>query len=271
MSQPDKLNLGCGDIYVTDEDWLNYDYLPHSDNVKKIDLGKPFPLKSETFVLVYSSHFLEHLTSTTLKLVLQESFRVLKKGGIIRIVVPDFDEMIQRYQDLKTREPLQSRFVKAEILDQLVRGQSGGRLVEYYRLAENNSTLAKFITLRNGHVFSPRKSNYVMTARKLFSGDFYGAVTRRLSRKYFLFLVELMPSAYRHNLVSKAHVGELHKWVFDFEELADLLHQEGFDEVKRVGADTSQFLGFPYFPLDLDEEGRIRKGEESMYVEAMKK
>src|SRR5579864_559654 len=61
------------------------------------DASRPIPLPSSVADFVYSSHFLEHLDVATANRVLAESFRVLKPGGVIRIVVPDMFRISEQY------------------------------------------------------------------------------------------------------------------------------------------------------------------------------
>jgi SAM-dependent methyltransferase len=113
-----KLNLGCGAIVP--EGWINVDYslgarlakvpffsilnrrikLFNVDWDKRIfiyDLRKKFPWKDETATVVYSSHMLEHLTKEEGRTFIGECHRILRKGGIIRTVVPDLAHEIRKY------------------------------------------------------------------------------------------------------------------------------------------------------------------------------
>lgn len=61
------------------------------------DARYPIPVSTATTDYIYTSHFLEHLTVGTADRVLQECFRILKPGGIIRLVVPDLYLISQQY------------------------------------------------------------------------------------------------------------------------------------------------------------------------------
>lgn len=56
------------------------------------------PLEDQTVDFVYSSHFLEHLTKEHGRRLLDECFRVLKPGGVLRIAVPDLEHAWQMYR-----------------------------------------------------------------------------------------------------------------------------------------------------------------------------
>jgi predicted SAM-dependent methyltransferase len=89
-----KLHLGCGWRDFGD-DWVHidggdYDHLEHNDITK-------LPYEDESVDLIYASHVLEYFDRQEVIPVLQEWVRVLKKGGILRIAVPDFESMAIMY------------------------------------------------------------------------------------------------------------------------------------------------------------------------------
>lgn len=137
-----KLHLGCGSTIVNG--WVNVDYsmgarmakypgfrflnkrlkLFSLDWDKRIfihDLTTRFPWNNETADIVYSSHTLEDFTRHEGRVFLAECFRVLKKGGILRLVVPDLQQIIMMYDEGKLRA---DEFV--EKLDVLNRSKSVG-------------------------------------------------------------------------------------------------------------------------------------------------
>ena len=63
------------------------------------DITKKLPIKDETVDYLYASHVLEHLPFREFRKALKESYRILKKGGVFRVVVPNFDFFIQQYKD----------------------------------------------------------------------------------------------------------------------------------------------------------------------------
>jgi ubiquinone/menaquinone biosynthesis C-methylase UbiE len=64
-------------------------------------LTKPLPFQSDTISAIYGSHFLEHLYQTDAQRLLLECKRVLKPGGVIRMVVPDLHAMVVDYMERK--------------------------------------------------------------------------------------------------------------------------------------------------------------------------
>lgn len=67
------------------------------DNIMAHNLAKGIPFESASVDVVYHSHMLEHLDRDVAETFLVEVKRVLKPGGIHRIVAPDFEEGCQAY------------------------------------------------------------------------------------------------------------------------------------------------------------------------------
>ena len=47
--QQKYLNLACGDFYITNNNWVNLDWYPHSKYVKQTNLLEKLRFKDETF------------------------------------------------------------------------------------------------------------------------------------------------------------------------------------------------------------------------------
>jgi len=66
-------------------------------NILVYDLSKGIPFPSNSIDVVYHSHFLEHLDQDCVENFLLEVKRVLKPGGIQRIVAPDLEKLCKGY------------------------------------------------------------------------------------------------------------------------------------------------------------------------------
>lgn len=97
MKKKIKLNLACGkDIR---KNFINIDSYQHKNfplNIKA-NLSKNIPLKSNYADFVYSSHFLEHLDWLDGENFLREVYRILKKGGKIRLLIPNYEKIFRSY------------------------------------------------------------------------------------------------------------------------------------------------------------------------------
>lgn len=61
------------------------------------DCRNKLPFKDNSVDFIYTSHFLEHLNRYNTIKLLKECKRVLKVGGVLRIVVPDLRLMAEKY------------------------------------------------------------------------------------------------------------------------------------------------------------------------------
>lgn len=94
-----KLHLGCGTRYIPGFVHVDLVDLPHVDY--KIDCKDLSIFKTESVDLIYACHLLEHFNRHEVENVLQEWYRVLIKGGILRISVPDFEKITLVYNKTK--------------------------------------------------------------------------------------------------------------------------------------------------------------------------
>ena len=62
------------------------------------DLNNPLPYKDETVDVIYASHIVEHLFYDSAANFLKDSHRVLKRGGVARVIVPDLDATVEEYR-----------------------------------------------------------------------------------------------------------------------------------------------------------------------------
>lgn len=65
------------------------------------DLSKPLPWDNCSVRAIYSSHMVEHLERAAAYRLLEECLRVLKPGGVLRLVLPDLEACIRHYQQAK--------------------------------------------------------------------------------------------------------------------------------------------------------------------------
>jgi predicted SAM-dependent methyltransferase len=84
---PKKLHLGSGPHLLPG--WLNTDSMS-SDAIAYLDFTREFPFENDTFDYVFNEHAIEHIPYEQGIGMLREAFRVLRPGGRIRVVTPDF-------------------------------------------------------------------------------------------------------------------------------------------------------------------------------------
>ncbi|MFA6319702.1 MAG: methyltransferase domain-containing protein [archaeon] len=81
-----KLEIGSGN--KPKEGYLHFD-IRSNVNADVIGDAKKLPFRDEKFSEVYSRFFLEHLLRKDARITLKEMYRVLKKEGVLEIIVPN--------------------------------------------------------------------------------------------------------------------------------------------------------------------------------------
>ena len=90
-----KLHLGCGKRFLDGfihVDLADYEHIDIKTNVDNLSM-----IKNETVDEIYASHVLEYFDRDEVVEVLNEWRRVLVKNGILRIAVPDFEQLLKIY------------------------------------------------------------------------------------------------------------------------------------------------------------------------------
>ena len=90
-----KLHLGCGNKHI--EGFINIDarQLNSADDVDDIRVLKKY--NDNSVELIYASHVLEHTDRNEYKIVLKRWFDILQPGGVLRIAVPDIEQVFNHY------------------------------------------------------------------------------------------------------------------------------------------------------------------------------
>jgi predicted SAM-dependent methyltransferase len=95
-----KLHVGAGNRKI--KDWLNTD-IGNKKIMPVVNVTKKFPFDTGTFDYVFSEHMIEHINFQDGIKMLNESFRVLKSNGKIRISTPDLQFLIDLYSNEKNQ------------------------------------------------------------------------------------------------------------------------------------------------------------------------
>jgi predicted SAM-dependent methyltransferase len=96
----EKIHYGAGKRIF--KEWVNVDYFEYNNNDNfpneiKVDLAKRHPFADNTFSFGYSEDFLEHLTQADQIIFLEEVFRTLQPGGVVRLSFPGLEGSLSRY------------------------------------------------------------------------------------------------------------------------------------------------------------------------------
>lgn len=121
-----KLHLACGKQIK--DGWLNVDLNPpKANNTLAHDLTKRFPLPSSHFEIIYAEHFLEHLDQVDGIAFLSECHRVLRPDGVLRLSMPDLDQIVALVHDPEGNGKQVSKIVQSlYIRDKKGRKMSNG-------------------------------------------------------------------------------------------------------------------------------------------------
>lgn len=98
-SEKKYLNLGSGPRGIDDNKWINIDGFKDKNVHHCCDFSRGLPFSAGTFDGIFCEHVLEHFDFGNGKLLMKECLRVLKPGGVIRIVVPDGNKILRAYFD----------------------------------------------------------------------------------------------------------------------------------------------------------------------------
>ena len=99
MSEYKKLHIGCGKRYLEGYIHIDIDKYNHIDYCTEVDnLGM---FEDSSVDLIYASHVIEYFDLDEVNKVFLEWKRVLVKGGILRIAVPNFESLTSIYNQTK--------------------------------------------------------------------------------------------------------------------------------------------------------------------------
>jgi GT2 family glycosyltransferase/predicted SAM-dependent methyltransferase len=98
-----RLNLGCGQYPLPG--FINIDQFENV-NPDLVADALNLPYEVGTVDEIYAGHLLEHLTWDEGQKALGHWLDLLKKGGIVRITVPDFDVLARKYLSNPTAEAM---------------------------------------------------------------------------------------------------------------------------------------------------------------------
>lgn len=272
-----KLNFGCGNRFA--DGWCNIDFSSHCDQVRRVNLLRGFPFPDATFDAVYSSHVLEHFPPGEGMFLLSESRRVLRPGGIIRIVVPDLENACREYlrilelNDFHPRKEDFYRWIMVELLDQLVRSQPRGEMGPFMdRVASGGDRdLAEYVRLRTENVpqtLRPRQPPPVKMPR-LMPQRVFSRLSAKFLATYLKAISFLVPASLRGMIINETTIGERHRWMYDRYGLALAMRDCGFADVSFTDHAHSGIPGFEEDFLDANPDGSPYKNG-SLYCEATK-
>lgn len=270
------LNLGCGDTFHND--WINIDFRSRSKNVLEHNLLQGIPKDNSTAKVIYHSHVLEHFSKSDAILFIKDCHRVLEPNGIIRIVVPDLEQIVMNYINYlhqsidEIPDALEKyNWTLLELFDQIARQSSGGDMIEYIKDESRNNDL--FLLERNGSEVENlmRMIRYPNNSESEFRFlNKLKSINLKKRIKIILFKLIFGKNDFKAYQLGKFRLGgEVHQWMYDRLSLKCMLQDAGFKDVEVKTAFDSKIVNWSNFNLD-GIDGVIRKPD-SIYVEAIKR
>ncbi|MDB9308496.1 methyltransferase domain-containing protein [Aphanizomenon sp. CS-733/32] len=271
------LNLGCGNRYHPE--WTNINFTSTGDGVIAHNLTQGIPFPDNYFDVVYHSHVLEHFPKAQAEDFIKDCYRVLRPQGILRVVVPDLEEIARTY--LAAFDKVNNGFrewddnyqwILLEMYDQTVRNTSGGEMLKY--LSQKEIFNQEFIINRCG---IEAKNLIQMGKNKLDIKDHQPSLIKKIYRflRYASYRREtvirlILGEEYEALKIGRFRLsGEVHQWMYDSYSLSILLKQFGFKDIVQRSATESYVNAWNNYNLDTESDGTVYKSD-SLYMEGIK-
>ena len=282
--KPILVNLGCGSRF--NPQWLNFDIHSSSPAVRACDLLRGVPLADASCDAVYNAALLEHLPRSLAERFLCECNRILKPGGILRIGVPDLEQICRLYLE-KLAEASRGNqtadteydWILLELLDQLVRTRSGGLMLGSLK---NHAVNPVFVQSRIGDEYRQLQASLASPASRLTrlrqlppheARHRIWQAIRQGPNKLRRAIARLILSSRDREALSEGifrNSGEVHRWMYDRYSLPRLLVASGFREPMVRPFDQSGIANnWPEQGLDSDKHGRPLKPD-LIFIECIK-
>jgi predicted SAM-dependent methyltransferase len=267
------LNIGCGTNYSTNKGWTNLDFFSTTKDVIAHNLLKGIPFEDERFDVVYHSHVLEHFAKQDGEKLIKECCRVLKKEGIVRIAIPDLEQIVRKYLFFLEKGILEPdnlvnqanyNWMMLEMYDQTVRNQSGGEMVKY--LFQDKIANEDFVYERIGEEGRVIRNRYLERSPVSDDSGFKLTGIRSLFASLRKKLMRINEKYYDTGYFR--YQGEIHQWMYDRYSLTLLLKKCGFRKIEIKTAFTSNISNWAEF--ELDGKNNIVRKPDSLFIEAFK-
>lgn len=283
------LNLGCGNRFHSF--WTNVDFVSNNKNVIAHNLLRGIPFADNLFDVVYHSHVLEHFSKADGELFLNECYRVLKPAGIIRVAVPDLEQIAIEYLknlDLAIQGDSTAvenyDWIVLELYDQTVRNESGGEMAKY--ICKKNIINEDYLYSRIGEEGRSLRNWYLQNQNEIHlskvegtsKNDFIENETRETGLgkivtwiKKYLFRDEInrFKKLDSEVAIGKFRLGgEIHQWMYDRYSLSKSLIIAGFINVEVKDTFSSNMANWNAYELE-SKNGIVYKPD-SLFLEARK-
>ena len=276
------LNLGCGNRWHLR--WTNLDFVSKDKCVIAHNLNQAIPFADECFEVVYSSHLLEHFSKDKAEVFLRECYRVLKPGGVLRVVVPDLERISRDYIMALEKASSGSQewaynydWILIQMYSMAVMNEPGGEMVKYFSAPVPNKD---FLLERLGE----RAYNFLESRVPQRQEYKPVIVENRIMRWIGRIKRFILNPAYRRESLIKLilnkeygaleigrfrQMGDIHQWMYDRYSLRIIMQKSGFKNVAQRRAYESYIPDWKRFNLDTEENGSVVRPD-SLFMEGIK-
>ena len=129
-----KLHLGCGKRFIPG--FIHIDKDPYAHVDYRRDISDLSIFKDNSVAVIYACHCFNSFDDLAAARTLKEWHRVLKKGGILRIAVPDFAAICRAYSRFEDLQPVK------RLVTGYYKGKSG---VDYHRAVYDEKALVDLL------------------------------------------------------------------------------------------------------------------------------
>lgn len=254
------VNCGCGSKYVISDEWINLDFAK-GKGVQKCNILKGLPFDEGSVDVIFSSCMLEHFTVEQAESHISDCYRVLKPNGIIRLVVPDLENVCKEYLrvlDLVRNDDTYEskyKYISIELIDQMTRMHSGGEMQKYWEASDKDE---EYVLARTGYPEGWTNSELSMLSKVKMHFNFY----KHIILSKFKIYNELSLGRFMLS-------GEVHRWMYDSYSLTKLLEKKGFRMVQLMKYNESEIVNWKKYKIEVTEQGNEYKPH-CIYVEARK-
>lgn len=283
------LNIGCGKHFH--EAWTNIDLVSVSPHVRAYDLRKGLPYSDNSYDAVYTSHVLEHLSPETARTSLQEQFRVVKSGGVIRAVVPDLEGIAREYllqlesvAGGNTANEANYDWMMLELLDQTTRTKVSGIMGDFIMNPAFSND--EYVASRLGEEVRDwiEAAKHPSYNKAVSAQSNTPSLVAKIRSKSLAWILQKLRYAVAEALVGITaggearqsfregvfrNSGEIHRWMYDRFSLGRLLKEVGCTDVQICRHNESRIPDFVSYLLDSTAQGLPRKPD-SLYMEGVK-
>jgi predicted SAM-dependent methyltransferase len=267
------LNVGCGKKY--NSNWVNVDMVADGPDVIACNLIEGIPFPDNSFEVVYHSQVIEHIPKEAAAFFIGECYRVLKPNGVIRVVCPDLQNLMEEYQKwLKINQTAPTPESKAnyewillELFDQMVRNQTGGMTAAY--LSQKELPNEEYALHRSGFIGRRIRQNLLNPHKRTLSEAMRLTGFYTKAWHHGLAKIEQMFSGRKRKIGSFRMGGEVHLWMYDQYNLGQLLQSCGFKDAQKMDYATSSIKDWGTHHMDINGNGEVYDPT-SLFMEARK-